>query len=375
MLVDVVAALVCVVVGSVLLGRMSVLARAPSPGAVPPGSVSIVIPARNERESLPELLSSLRHSDVAPLEVIVVDDGSTDGTAAVAASLGATVLDAPPPPEGWNGKPWACWTGAARARGEHVLFLDADVTLAPDALRRLCASYDRGLLSVQPFHRPVSNYESLSGWFNVVSMMGTGAFAVLPRDEARRDRNAIAFGPCLLTSVSDYRAVDGHRAVRDAIVEDAALAERYTEHGLPVRCFGGGDAVAFRMYPDGIRSLLDGWTRTLAAGSGAARRLPVMAAVAWVAACGTVVVGAVQAALDGFRPVPLALYALVAAVVGVLQARVGRFRWWSWVLFPIPLACFLAVFARSLWCLHVRREVVWRSRRVQLHDSAAGDPR
>src|SRR5688572_18993909 len=121
MLVDVVAALVCVVVGSVLLGRMSVLARAPSPGAVPPGSVSIVIPARNERESLPELLSSLRHSDVAPLEVIVVDDGSTDGTAAVAASLGATVLDAPPPPEGWNGKPWACWTGAARARGEHVL--------------------------------------------------------------------------------------------------------------------------------------------------------------------------------------------------------------------------------------------------------------
>jgi hypothetical protein len=373
MSVELVATVACVVIGSVLLARVPALER---PGARRDvaSSLSIVIPARNEQVSLPALLSSLHASDVAPRDVIVVDDGSTDGTAAVASSLGATVVAAPPPPGGWYGKPWACWIGAQHACGDHLLFLDADVTLAPDALRRLCATYESGLLSVQPYHRTVRAYESLSGFFNLVSMMGSGAFLPLARRRAPRGASAIAFGPCMLTSVADYRRVGGHRSVSNAIVEDAALAARYSAHGLPVRCYGGRDAVSFRMYPDGVRPLVDGWTRTLAAGSGSARPLPVAAAVAWVASCAVVATGAVTRGLTGGSVTSaLVLYAVVAVWIGLWQRRIGSFRWWSSALFPLPLVVILTVFARSLWCTHVRREVVWRARRIDLQDQPAGD--
>jgi 4,4'-diaponeurosporenoate glycosyltransferase len=371
MYVEVGATIVCLLVGFMLLARVPRLERARPRSSSP--SLSIVIPARNERMSLPLLLSSIRASDVAPLEVLVVDDGSTDGTSEIAASLGATVIEAPPPPAGWNGKPWACWLGARRARGDQLLFLDADVALAPDALSRLCATHESGLLSVQPHHRTVRGYESVSGFFNLVSMMGSGAFTA--RSQRRPDRRdaVIAFGPCLLTSAAEYRAVDGHRAVRGSIVEDAALAARYAEHELPVRCYGGSDAISFRMYPDGLRPLLDGWTRTLAAGSSSARRLPVAAAVAWVASCAVVAGGAIERSLRDGATVSLAFYAAVALSIAVMQKRVGSFRWWSWALFPLPLACFIAVFARSVWCTHVRREVVWRARRVQLREHTVGD--
>ena len=99
--------------------------------------MSIVVPARNEATTLPDLLASLGALDPAPHEVIVVDDGSEDGTAEVARTRGVDVHSVPGPPEGWLGKPWACQQGARRATGDLLLFLDADVQLSADALPRL----------------------------------------------------------------------------------------------------------------------------------------------------------------------------------------------------------------------------------------------
>ena len=100
-----------------------------------PPTVSVIIPARNEEATLPAILASLR---ALPLvEVVVVDDSSVDGTAAVALSGGATVLTASPPPPGWTGKARACQLGADAASGDLLLFLDADTVLAPDALEGL----------------------------------------------------------------------------------------------------------------------------------------------------------------------------------------------------------------------------------------------
>src|SRR5699024_2344258 len=121
--------------------------------------------ARNEAERLPVLLAALAAQDLPPDQVIVVDDNSTDDTAAVAASFaGVEVVGVPPVPEGWAGKPWACASGAQDARGEVLVFLDADVDLDPSALRALLDTWSTagGLVSVLPNHHTVRPVEALS---------------------------------------------------------------------------------------------------------------------------------------------------------------------------------------------------------------------
>lgn len=356
------------VAGALLLARVPTVRRAtggrPADAARP--TVSIVVPARNEERTLPVLLASLQALDPAPHQIIVVDDSSTDATAAVAAAHGALVLAASPP-RGWAGKPWACHVGAEAATGTHLLFLDADTWLAPDALARLLAEHGArgGLLSVQPHHRTERAYEQLSAFFNVTAMMGTGAFAV-----AGPPPGVMAFGPCLMTTVADYRAVGGHAAVRGEVIEDVHLARRYRTVGLPVRCLGGGDAVGFRMYPGGPRQLVEGWTKNIASGAGLSPPWALVGTVAWICACVAVALAGVRDALswalgDGPAPwVAVAAWAAVAIELGWMLGRIGTWRVWAAVLFPVPLVAFLAVFFRSLAITLVRGEVTWRSRRL-----------
>jgi 4,4'-diaponeurosporenoate glycosyltransferase len=357
--------------------RVRPLGRATGPDAAGPAArVSVVVPARDEAATLPRLLGSLRALAPAPHEVIVVDDGSTDGTADVAQAHGATVLVAPEPPDGWVGKPWACRVGAAAATGDHLLFLDADTWLAPDALPRLLAEHAEhgGLLSVAPSHETQRPYEQLSVTFNLAGVMGPGLWSPWRTRPSRRATASAAFGPCLLTTVADHRAAGGHDAVRSAVIEDVALARAYRATGLPVRCIAGGDAVGFRMYPAGVRQLVEGWSKNIAGGVGdvgAGAPLALLATVAWVLACTSV--GAeglgdtVRWATGGSAPaVPAAMWALVTAQWWWMLRRLGRFQPWAAVAFVVPLAAFLAVFARSAVQTYARRQVTWRGRAIPL---------
>ena len=344
-----------------------------------PASVSVVVPARDEASTLPLLLDSVRRLGVPVREVLVVDDGSRDATAAVGRAGGAEVLPAGTPPPGWTGKAWACHVGARASSGDVLLFLDADTVLAPDAIGRLLELHadGGGLVSVQPFHAVVRPYEQLSSYFNVVSLMAGAAFTRRP------GRRSMAFGPCLLTSRADYERAGGHAAVRAEILDDARLAAAYHRAGLPVRCAVGGRSVRMRSYPGGVRQLADGWTKNVASGASAAARGPAVGTVLWVSAHHAVAVGAAVAlvvAMTG-RGAELAhgdpaLWA-VAWVSAAWQLRsilrrIGSFRWWTWVLFPVPLLAFDVVFARSAFRTAIRRSVRWRGREVELgrHRSA-----
>jgi hypothetical protein len=182
----------------------------------------------------------------------------------------------------------------------------------------------------------------------------------------------MAFGPCLLTTVRDYRAVGGHAAVRNEVVEDVRLARLYQARGLPVRCIGGGDAVGFRMYPGGPGQLVEGWSKNIAAGAGLSPPWALAGSVAWICACVAVTLAAAGGArswASGDGPVPwvaVAAWAAVAVELGWMLGRIGTWRVWTAVLFPIPLAAFLALFLRSLALTLVRGDVTWRARRVPL---------
>ncbi len=342
-----------------------------SPLALPaPHRVSVIIPARDEERSLPTLLASIAVQTRRPDEVIVVDDHSTDRTAERARSAGAVVVAAPPLPPGWVGKTWACHHGAAAATGGLLLFLDADVELAPDALARLIGEHDRvgGLVSVQPSHRSVELHEQLSAVCNVVTMMGTGAFTGPPRRPA-----AMAFGPCLLIGRHDYDAVGGHAeaTVRLQVAEDIALARRVRSIGRPVTLFAGGDIVGFRMYPDGVGQLVAGWTKMIGNG-GRLTPWPLRLAVGiWVAGAllgarrGTSVVGAcIRGRPGASTAVDAAVYGAWVVEMAWLMGRVGRWRRITAVAFPVPVGAFVGLFVRSALLVARRQPATWRGRDV-----------
>jgi 4,4'-diaponeurosporenoate glycosyltransferase len=328
-----------------------------------PVSMTVVVPARNEATRLPRLLASIAAQNgrtARAAQVLVIDDHSTDGTAELARAVdGVEVVPAPPLPEGWTGKSWACATGVRHAEHEVLCFLDADVELAPDALDALIASWERrgGLLSVQPRHDPRRPVEWLSLPFNVVAVMGLGVGSLVP---PRREWGAS--GPCLVTSRADYERAGGHAAVRTAVAEDLALAECYDAVGQPVATVYGGELVRYRMYRD-LRDLAEGWSKNIATGATRTPRLRSLGIALWVAAALT---SATSLGGAAHHPVPTAVsYGAWLVQFGVLGRRVGRFGPAA-AFWPVLVGFFVALFSWSAVRTLVLRRVRWSGRTVPL---------
>ena len=231
--------------------------------------LTIIIPARNEQLRLPPLLKSLSLQDFQDYELIVVDDQSSDDTGKLARAAGARVIRTDRlDDESWIGKSFACWTGAEAAQGDWLLFLDADTKLEhPDSLRRLMSTYAKmrgsGILSLQPYHRTEKLYESFSAIFNIIVIAGMNSYT--PWGD--KFRSAGSFGPCIMMNRQEYFQTGGHKTISAAVMDDLALGVLYQKHGLAtVGCSGRG-LISFRMYPEGFRSLFEGWTKSFGTAS------------------------------------------------------------------------------------------------------------
>jgi len=331
-------------VGFILWSRLCRCTWASAPGHPP--SFSIIIPARNEEHNLPTLLRSLAAQPVKPHEILVVDDDSTDRTAELARQLGARVIPSQPLPDGWRGKTWACHQGAQAAQGKLLLFLDADTWFEPDGLGKAISAYGGGALSIGPYHAVREPYEQLSMFFNLNMTVATVPHGL--------------FGQMLLVDQESYRRVGGHEAVRGRILEHASLAARFRAAGLPARSVTGKGLFSFRMYPNGLRELIGGWTKGFASGAGQTARATLLLIIAWI-------VGLMLAPLGGLVTRDWlrwgAIYLLYAAQVGGFSRQVGAFRWFSALLYPLPLLFFFAVFAWSV--AHSGRRVMWKGREIR----------
>ena len=336
-------------------------------------SLSIVIPARNEEGSLPNLLGSLARQSVRPLEIIVVDDQSTDSTASIAERLGARLVSVPERPADWLGKPWASHLGAEVAAGDYLLFLDADVVLREDALEALLTRFveggaggrkDEPVISVQPYHRAGSPYERLALFFNIQVFAGT---ARRTRGFQLRLEGSCCFGPCILCSRSAYRDIGGHGAVRSCVLEDIELGNRFKDAGYAVRGFAGGNVIEFRMYPDGLGSMIDGFSKNLLLGVLRANPWFFFLDVFWVSGLVAAPALAAIAAGSGMWPelaTAGSFYVVLATQVLVAGHRLGSFGAPTAIFYPVPLTAFLLVVGRVAILALTRRQVVWKGRPV-----------
>ncbi len=218
-------------------------------------AVSVIIPARNEAERLPVLLVSLSDSLGPGDELLVVDDDSSDRTAEIAREAGANVLAAGPLAPAWRGKPNACAVGAAAARHEWLLFLDADTRdLDPAIIDRLVGTAEASCLAaVSLFARQdlESAAEALVVPFAYRHFL------------AGRSRLHTLNGQCILFRRSAYEAIGGHGSVRNDVAEDTALARVLDDAGLPYMLADGRGVLAVRMY-DSLGAALRGFGKNSA---------------------------------------------------------------------------------------------------------------
>lgn len=240
--------------------------------AAPTPRVSIVLPARNEAVHIAACIRSIRASTWPDLELVVVDDHSTDGTGALAHEAAAgdprvKIVDAPDLPAGWFGKQWACQSGAAHATGSLLLLTDADTRHAPDLVGRMVRMRERRgaeLLSVAGHQEMGTVWERAvqPSVFTLILTRYGGADAI---ERATNPRDVVANGQCFMMSRRVYDAIGGHEAVRGYVAEDVMMAQAIQARGDRVSLALGIGQLSTRMY-DGLGSLMKGWGKNMYAG-------------------------------------------------------------------------------------------------------------
>ncbi|HET9986837.1 MAG TPA: glycosyltransferase family 2 protein [Longimicrobiales bacterium] len=236
--------------------------------------VSIVVPARNEEHNIGACLATLLASCYPRREIVVVDDASTDMTGEIARALAArspvpvTVITGEPLPPGWFGKPWACAQGVRRARGELLLFTDADTRHDDDLLGHAVGALDaeRADLVTALGRQELCTFWERLVMPHVLTMIFLRYGGLRRINRPRDPRDVIANGQFILVRRSVYDAVGGHEAVRGEVVEDLRLAQRVAMAGHRVFAAHAEELLETRMYRR-LRDLVEGWSKNLAAGS------------------------------------------------------------------------------------------------------------
>ena len=208
--------------------------------------VTVIVPARNEEKTLPRCLASLKAQDMTGLEVLVVDDDSTDQTRALAQAAGVEVVVSRPRPSGWMGKTWAAWQGAQVARGNWLLFVDADVDLAPETVRAAVALAEKENISLLT---ALSHIECASLW--EAFLYPAGGLMILSVVHPKRvnnpnDAHAHASGAFMLFRRSAYEAIGGHMDVRDQVMDDTQLATAIKSRKLRLRVVNAAHLIRIR---------------------------------------------------------------------------------------------------------------------------------
>lgn len=324
--------------------------------------VSVIVPARNEEVSLGACLDSLVSQTGVSMEMIVVDDGSTDRTREIAESFaGVRVIQPGPLPDGWTGKNNAVTSGAKAARGQWLLFTDADTVHLPGSLATSLAEAKKkkvSLLSYSP------EQEVHSFWENAVMpvIFAELASTYKPSDVSDpKSPAAAANGQYLLITREAYDAIGGHASVAMNLLEDVALAREVKATGRKIFFRFGGDAVRTRMYRS-VSQLREGWTKNLALLFPSPARLASLRLLEFLLLIGSFAAAIFEIVQHRSRP---AIAASILCVV-LFDLFIGRIKKAHFPFNANAVSIFgLPMFAYLLWrsrLFHKQGKVQWKGR-------------
>jgi hypothetical protein len=262
--------------------------NAPRSGKIPPQDlsqfaesfpkISVIVPAYNEAENIRDCAIAILDSTQLPaanLQVLIVDDRSTDDTLAIAQTLEQQcrdprlkILAGQPRPADryWAGKNWACAQAVRAATGDFLLFIDADVRLKKGAIETAIATINNEKIDLLTC-MPALVCECFAEWlvqplmFNHLAVCFDFTAVNDPKSDA-----AFAAGPFMLFRRSAYEKIGGHAAVAGEIVEDVELARRIKKAGLKLGLYAGSNLASVQMYRSWI-ALWEGWTKNLYLGA------------------------------------------------------------------------------------------------------------
>jgi chlorobactene glucosyltransferase len=340
-------------------------------------SVSVCIPARDEARVIAQTVGALTAHADPNLEILILDDHSTDDTGALALAAAAgdprvRVLAGADLPPGWHGKNWACQQLGAAARGEWLVFTDADVVWQTGALAALAAHAEAtraDLLTVWPTQQTVTWGERL-----VVPLMAFVILGYLPALAVHHlpfASLAAANGQCLCFRRIAYQQLGGHAAVRSRIIEDIVFARAVKRAHLRLRMADGGGLIGCRMYTR-WREVRDGYAKNILAGYGSAVGLLLGTAFHWLIILFPwlwLIAEAARAAAapPGDRAHLLWAACLIALGCGVraLTAAVTRQRIADAVWLPVSALLMTVIAAQSLWWQARYGGPRWKGRLIQ----------
>jgi chlorobactene glucosyltransferase len=348
----------------------------PAPTAAP--LISICIPARNEENNIRNSVESALGQDYPNIEVIVLDDRSTDSTLTQLAEIAArdsrlVPINGTDLPAGWAGKPFALFQASAAARGEWLCFVDADTFLAPQAIS---SCYAKALETEADMFTTMNEQILGSFWEKVIMPLVMTALSVGFSPRKVNDpttRYAIANGQFIMIRRTVYDAIGGHEKVKDQIVEDKAISEQVKWNGHHLVVADGSQVIRTRMYTD-LPSMWEGWTKNIYLGLRdhpsmlmlgafgatlaliAALFLPIwpLLGINWVFKNG------------GWPAVAVTIEALIIwASVIYARARVARgmkISAWYALTTPLGAGVFAAMMLTSAWKVISGQGVTWRGR-------------
>jgi hypothetical protein len=370
-----IAALVCAVVPAVLFAVNVWLFRRPGRGwnrrPLPP--ISVLIPARNEALSIAEAIQSVLASRGVDLELIVLDDGSSDATAdlvraAAKADPRVRLETAAALPEGWNGKQHACWQLASLATRDVFCFLDADVRLGPEALYRMASELNY-IRSGEPERALVSGFprqetESFLEWLllPLIHFILLGFLPLAGERWSVRASFAAGCGQFMMVRREPYFASGGHSAIRRTMHDGLLLPRLLRQHGFRTSVYDLTRDAVCRMYRS-ADEVWQGLAKNATEGIASPARLPVFTLLllfGQVLPVALVVWALVMQDLAAYRLSLMALF--LGYMIRVVSAwRYGQ-SWRGALLHPLGVLLLLLLEWYALMSKVTGRPPIWKQR-------------
>ncbi len=357
----------------------------PKPAPPSPPLISICIPARNEENNIRRCVESALGQDYPNIEVIVLDDRSTDSTLTQLAEIASRdsrllPINGTDLPDGWAGKPHALFQASAVAHGEWLCFVDADTFLAPQAIS---SCYAKAIETQADMFTTMNEQILGTFWEKVIMPLVMTALSVgfSPRKvNDPHSRDAIANGQFIMIRRTVYDAIGGHEKVKDQIVEDKAISEQVKWNGHRLVVADGSKVIRTRMYTS-LPSMWEGWTKNIYLGL---RDHPSM-----------LMLGAFGATLSVIAALFLPLWTLLGitwlfnggawlAIAIIVQSLLV----WGWLIYfrirvargmnisawyalttPLGAGVFAAMMLTSAWKVISGQGVTWRGRKYHSNRS------